>query len=536
MVLPPDTDPYDMLEKMRTLEEEDPQLHVLWDSLHKEIHLRLMGKIQLEILRTVIKERFGTDTDFDSGSIAYKETVAAPVVGIGHYEPLRHYAEVHLLLEPGERGSGLVFGSDCSESVLGLNWQRLILSQLSSGEHRGTLTNSPLTDVKVTLISGRAHIKHTEGGDFRQAAFRAMRMGLRSAEKVLLEPYYSFRLEVPSECAGRAMTDLQQMHGEFSAPEINGGTAVITGSVPVSEAADYHTDIAGYTKGKGRFICEVKGYFPCHDSERVIAETGYDPDSDLENPADSIFCSHGAGYNVKWNEVPSHAHAENTYNKPKAENAEAQPERISFASTSLADDKELMEIFERTYGKIRRDPITAMNRDYEKRQEYKSAPVPKGPEYLLVDGYNIIFAWEELAALARENLDLARNSLINIMSNYRGFSKCDVIVVFDAYKVKGNHRETERHGNISVVYTKEAETADMYIEKTSHELAKNSRVRVATSDGAEQMIILGNGAFRVSAAELYEEVKAVEAAIRDIISKNPAARKNITKIKMKEED
>ncbi len=541
MVLPADADPYESFEKMRTLEEEDPQLHLQWDPVSREIRLRLMGTIQLEVLRTLIKERFGCTADFDSGSIAYKETVAAPVVGIGHYEPLRHYAEVHLLIEPAPTGSGIVFSADCPEDVLGLSWQRLVISQLRSADLRGMLTNSPLTDVKITLISGRAHIKHTEGGDFRQAALRAVRMGLRSAKGVLLEPYYSFRLEVPTECTGRAMTDLQRMNGEFSAPELKGETAVIRGTVPVSEAADYHTEIAGYTKGKGRFICEVGGYRPCHDAERVISETGYDPDSDTENPADSIFCSHGAGYAVKWNEVAAHAHAENGFcahkkAQPQSGGTGAAKPRMTLSPVSFEDDRELMEIFERTYGRINRDPLAAMNREYEKRQEYsKAAPVSKGSEYLLVDGYNIIFSWDELSALAADDLDLARSSLINIMSNYKGFCRGEVIVVFDAYRVKGNHRETERHGGISVVYTKEAETADMYIEKTSHELAKNSRVRVATSDGAEQMIILGNGAYRVTAAELHDEVTAAEAAIRNIISKNPAARKNIGKIKRKEE-
>ena len=388
----------------------------------------------------------------------------------------------------------------------------------------------------MTLVAGRAHIKHTEGGDFRQAAYRALRMGLRSTQSVLLEPFYSFRLEVPSDCAGRAMTDIQRMCGEFSAPEIMGENAVITGTVPVSEAADYHTDVAGYTKGKGRFICELKGYFPCHNSEKVIADIGYDPDSDLEQPADSIFCAHGAGHPVKWNEVKSHAHAQSGVYLAEAADDEIQ---LSVRETQLVrsrfeDDKELMEIFERTYGKIKRDPIAALHRDYEKAPKYKPSPVPTGPAYLLVDGYNIIFSWDELKKLAEDNLDLARSRLISIMSNYRGFRPCEVIIVFDAYRVKGDHREVEQTGGISVVYTKEAETADMYIEKTSHELAKNSRVRVATSDGAEQIIILGNGAYRVTASELHDEVAAVEKTIREMIAERPMAQRNIGSIKVKE--
>ena len=536
VLFPADIYPHDMLDKMRLLEEEDPQLHVVWNEQLGEIHLRLMGKIQLEILRTLIAERFGIDADFDHGSIAYKETISAPAVGIGHYEPLRHYAEVHLLLEPLEQGSGLVFASDCSEDVLGQNWQRLVISLLKATTLTGVLTNSPLTDMKMTLVAGRAHIKHTEGGDFRQATYRALRMGLRSTQSVLLEPFYSFRLEVPSDCAGRAMTDIQRMCGEFSAPEIMGENAVITGTVPVSEAADYHTDVAGYTKGKGRFICELKGYFPCHNSEKVIADIGYDPDSDLEQPADSIFCAHGAGHLVKWNEVKSHAHAQSGVYLAEAADDEIQ---LSVRETQLVrsrfeDDKELMEIFERTYGKIKRDPIAALHRDYEKAPKYKPSPVPTGPAYLLVDGYNIIFSWDELKKLAEDNLDLARSRLISIMSNYRGFRPCEVIIVFDAYRVKGDHREVEQTGGISVVYTKEAETADMYIEKTSHELAKNSRVRVATSDGAEQIIILGNGAYRVTASELHDEVAAVEKAIREMIAERPMAQRNIGSIKVKE--
>ena len=534
--LPEGADVHAALGRLHRLEEEEPQLHVVWNETLGEIHVQLMGEIQLEVLKSLLAERYGLDVEFDSGGILYKETITEAIEGVGHYEPLRHYAEVHLLIEPAERGSGLSFESRCPLDELDRNWQSLIMTNLAEKTHLGVLTGSPLTDVRISLIAGRAHVKHTEGGDFRQAAYRALRMGLKSTQSVLLEPFYSFRLEVPSDCAGRAMTDIRRMCGEFSAPEIMGENAVITGTVPVSEAADYHTDVAGYTKGKGRFICELKGYFPCHNSEKVIADIGYDPDSDLEQPADSIFCAHGAGHLVKWNEVKSHAHAQSGVYLAEAADDEIQ---LSVRETQLVrsrfeDDKELMEIFERTYGKIKRDPIAALHRDYEKAPKYKPSPVPTGPAYLLVDGYNIIFSWDELKKLAEDNLDLARSRLISIMSNYRGFRPCEVIIVFDAYRVKGDHREVEQTGGISVVYTKEAETADMYIEKTSHELAKNSRVRVATSDGAEQIIILGNGAYRVTASELHDEVAAVEKAIREMIAERPMAQRNIGSIKVKE--
>ena len=520
LILPPKTDLHTALTQMRKLEEEDPQLHVVWNEQAQEIHVQLMGEIQLEILKTVIAERFGYEAEFGTGSIVYKETIADTVEGVGHYEPLRHYAEVHLLLEPAERGSGLHFASECHVDDLDRNWQRLILTHLEEKTHVGVLTGSPITDMKITLIAGRAHLKHTEGGDFRQATYRAVRQGLRSAKSVLLEPWYNFTLEVPSESVGRALSDMQRLSAEFEPPETLGETAVITGSAPVSEMQNYRSEVISYTHGKGRISLIMKGYFPCHNAEKVIEEIGYDCDSDLENTADSVFCSHGAGFVVKWDEVPSYAHIIGRKERTESVDEEFTVQQVSSYRARIAEDKELMEIFERTYGKIKRDERHAMHTEKHVPQQkpHKVKPLPTGPEYLLVDGYNIIFAWEELNKLAKDNLDLARTTLINRLCNYQGFRQNNVIVVFDAYRVSGHHREVEQHHNVSVVYTKESETADSYIEKVTHELSKSHRVRVATSDGTEQIIILGNGAFRVSAAEFEDEVKRVEATIREIIS------------------
>ena len=520
LILPPKTDLHTALTQMRKLEEEDPQLHVVWNEQAQEIHVQLMGEIQLEILKTVIAERFGYETEFGTGSIVYKETIADTVEGVGHYEPLRHYAEVHLLLEPAERGSGLHFASDCHVDDLDRNWQRLILTHLEEKTHVGVLTGSPITDMKITLIAGRAHLKHTEGGDFRQATYRAVRQGLRSAKSVLLEPWYNFTLEIPSESVGRALSDMQRLSAEFEPPETLGETAVITGSAPVSEMQNYRSEVISYTHGKGRINLILKGYFPCHNAEKVIEEIGYDCDGDLENTADSVFCSHGAGFVVKWDEVPSYAHISGRKERTESADEEITVQQVSSYRARIAEDKELMEIFERTYGKIKRDERHAMHTEKHipQAKPHKAKPLPTGPEYLLVDGYNIIFAWEDLNKLAKENLDLARTTLINRLCNYQGFKQNNVIVVFDAYRVSGHHREVEQHHNVSVVYTKESETADSYIEKVTHELSKSHRVRVATSDGTEQIIILGNGAFRVSAAEFEDEVKRVEATIREIIS------------------
>lgn len=520
--LPPKTDVPSALEKLRELSDEDPMLRIVWNEQLKEIHVQLMGDIQLEILKSVILERFGLDVEFDEGSIAYKETIEAPVEGVGHYEPLRHYAEVHLLLEPAERGTGLHFAADCRKDDLDINWQRLVLTHLEEKVHLGVLTGSPITDMKITVVAGKAHIKHTEGGDFRQATYRAVRQGLRSAKSVLLEPWYEFRLTVPQDCVGRAMTDLQRMSGEINPPETMGTETIFTGSAPVSELRGYLGDVIGYTRGKGRLSCIPKGYFPCHNTQEVIERIGYDCDADTANSADSVFCSHGAGVLVPWNEAPARMHVDSglRFGGKQSEQSEpaVTPQLVSSYKQRVAADKELMEIFERTYGKIKRDSRTAMHTEKSTQPKTPKLPLPpQGPEYLLVDGYNIIFAWDELNRLAKENLELARSRLINILCNYQGFRRCNLILVFDAYRVKGKHREIETEMGITVVYTKEAETADMYIEKAAHELGRNKRVRVATSDNVEQIIILGNGAVRISASEFLAEVSEVEKAIRKII-------------------
>ena len=543
--LPEGADPHYALLALRTLEDEDPQLHVVWNAALGEIHLQLMGEIQLEILQSVLQSRFGLEVAFGEGGILYKETISAPVEGVGHYEPLRHYAEVHLLLEPGEPGSGLQFASICRTDALDLNWQRLILTHLAERSHPGALAGAPLTDVKITLTAGRAHIKHTEGGDFRQATYRAVRQGLRTAaargQAVLLEPWYDFRLEVPQDCVGRAMADLQRRCAEFSTPENEDGLAVITGKAPVAEMRGCAREVTAYTRGAGRLSCMPRGYAPCHNTEAVLEAIGYQPDADTENPADSVFCSHGAGYLVKWDEVPAHAHVASGLgrNAPgaqqaKQEEADASDEasdarrRAAAYCGTLEQDKELLAIFERTYGPIKRRGEAAGQHDQlAARKAFRSvgpsqnrtpaAPPPSGPEYLLVDGYNVIFAWDELKKIAAENLDAARRRLMDILCNYAGYRKCVPILVFDAYRVKGAGREQETWHNLHVIYTREAETADMFIERATHELAKNHRVRVVSSDGAEQIIILGNGALRVSARAFEREVRAVEAEIREFL-------------------
>ena len=472
------------------------------------------------------------EVEFVHGNVAYKETIAEAVEGVGHYEPLRHYAEVHLLLEPGEQGSGLVFETDCREEILDKNWQRLVMTHLNEKTHNGVLTGSPVTDMKITLVSGRAHLKHTEGGDFRQATYRAVRNGLRHAQSILLEPYYDYILEIPSEYVGRAISDLTRMDCNFSPPEVNGDISVITGTGPVAAVKDYHTELMGYTKGKGIFTCTPAGYKPCHNSEEVIEQMNYNCDSDVENSCDSVFCSHGAGFVVKWNEVGEYMHLPGlpglNYGKQtekhEDDKSSSAGKTVSEFRKSVDSEKELMAIFEMAYGKQdnnEQKKSFKSKKDRERLQvTYKARPIPKGPEYLLVDGYNIIFSWRELKDISTSNLDLARSMLINTMCNYQGVYGCEVIIVFDAYKVKGSVREVEKVGNISVIYTKESETADMYIEKASHDLSRKHRVRVATSDGMEQLIILGNGAFRISAAELYEEVKIADKRIQDYIREN----------------
>lgn len=532
--LPEHIDAHTVLTKMRILESEDPQLKVVWNERSGEIQIQLMGDIQLEILQSVIAKRFGFAVTFGKGSIIYKETIADTVEGIGHFEPLRHYAEVHLIMKPAKRDSGLVFKTQCKEDVLDKNWQRLILTHLYEKTHIGVLTGSPITDMEITLASGRAHAKHTEGGDFRQATYRAVRQGLRSAKSILLEPIYTFTLEVPTENIGRAMSDIQRMFGTFDAPETVGEFSVIRGTAPVSTMYDYTREVMQYTHGKGKLLCTLKGYEPCHNAEEVIEKAGYDCDGDTDNPCDSVFCSHGAGYNVKWNEVKSHMHLPSALSAPKSEYISTNNAGKYFSSRKNADnlfalDKELMEIFEQTYGPIK-NRCTNVNQGHftfteskEKKEKgaYKSVRTPKyeGPEYLLVDGYNIIFSWDNLKKLSKDNIEGARNALINILCNYQGYKKCEVILVFDAYKVKGSTREVEKINNIHVVYTKEAETADMYIEKTTHTLAKNHKVRVVTSDALEQIIILGNGALRVSSREFLYEIEQAQADIKSIIER-----------------
>jgi small GTP-binding protein len=518
--LPDGMDPHTALGKFRRLEEEEPELHVQWNERSQEIHVQLMGEVQLEILKRLLDERYGMTVSFDEGRIVYRETIEEEVEGVGHFEPLRHYAEVHLLLSPAPRGSGMHFSSSCSEDVLDRNWQRLILSHLEEKVHLGVLTNSPITDLNITLAAGRAHLKHTEGGDFRQATYRAVRQGLRQAKSILLEPWYAFRLEVPQESIGRAISDLQRLSATFDAPDTVGDRAVLTGKGPVATLQHYPMEVISYTHGLGRFTCTLAGYEPCHNAEEVIATIGYQPDTDLDNTADSVFCAHGAGFAVKWDEVPRYMHLPSVLEKPKEETAPAAPKPMDYRAVQ-ASEKELAAIFERTYGPIRKEPKEEKRparRSTELQTKTKAAPLPSGPEYLLVDGYNIIFAWDDLKDLARDNLEAARTQLIQRLSNYQGYSGCKLIVVFDAYKVKGGTGSVERHQNLYVVYTKEAETADQYIEKATHDLSKRHRVRVATSDGMEQLIILGNGALRVSARSFLEEVQETERAIRKQIN------------------
>ena len=546
--LPEEVNVHQALLQLRQLEEEEPLLHIVWNGTLGEIYAQVMGEVQIEILKSLIKERFGMDVTFDEGNIVYKETILEPVEGVGHFEPLRHYAEVHLLLEPGETGSGLSFATDCSEDVLDRNWQRLILTHLEEREHKGVLIGAPITDMKITLLTGRAHIKHTEGGDFRQATYRAVRQGLRKAKSQLLEPYYEFRLEVPSEQVGRTMTDIQKMLGEFDPPKTEGEMTVLTGSAPVVTMRDYQKEVISYTSGRGRLSCTLKGYYPCHNQEEVVEAVGYDPEADLENPTGSVFCAHGAGFVVNWDQVEEYMHVESGWNAPAGQ--ETEPEKPVTAKNwkeenekYLATEKELEEIFERTYGPIRKlgeePPVSRSVKGWKKSRrdplegygkstsDYKQKKTPDGEkEYLLVDGYNIIFAWEDLKELAAVNIDGAREKLMDILCNYQGFKKCTLILVFDAYKVKGNPGSVETYHNIHVVYTKEAETADQYIEKTVHEIGRKYRVTVATSDQLEQVIILGQGGQRMSARELLEDVIEVSHQIRETAREKRSSEKN----------
>lgn len=539
ILLPDDCEVHSMLEKLRQLEEEEPLLHIIWNEKLGEIYAQLMGEVQIEVLKSLIWERFHVRVEFGVGNIVYKETIRQPVEGVGHFEPLRHYAEVHLLLEPAESGSGLHFSTNCSQDELDLNWQRLILTHLEEKEHCGVLTGSAITDMHITLIAGRAHQKHTEGGDFRQATYRAVRQGLKKAENVLLEPYYSYRLEVPSDMVGRAMTDIQRMNGTFDSPMLNEDMAILIGSAPVVTMRDYQTEVISYTKGRGRLSCTLEGYKPCHNQEEVVKEVGYDSERDLDNPTGSVFCAHGAGFVVKWDEVENYMHLQSTL-----ESKEAVDEELIFptaaarrASTYLEmteeDQKELDAMVEAS-----RRKREAARKNYVYRKDFSNEKTSvnnstrsysnkkKQKEYLLVDGYNIIFAWEELNELAQVNMDAARGYLQDVLCNYQGIKKCELILVFDAYKVEGFPGEIQKYHNIHVVYTKEAETADQYIEKVAHEIGRKYLVTVATSDGTEQVIIRGQGCHLLSAKELKEEVEFANKELRQYYSEDTSFERN----------
>lgn len=529
--IPQDCDVHKMLQNLKQLEEEEPLLHIVWNERLGEIHAQLMGEVQTEILKSMIEERFGVRVEFGAGNIVYKETIRNTVEGVGHFEPLRHYAEVHLLLEPGEPGSGLHFLSNCSEDVLDKNWQRLILTHLEEKEHLGVLSGSPVTDMQITLVSGRAHQKHTEGGDFRQATYRAVRQGLKKAESVLLEPYYEYRLEVPSEMVGRALSDFQRMNGTFGSPEQVGEMAVLSGEAPVALMQDYQREVISYTKGRGRLSCSLSGYKPCSNAEEVLTAIGYDSERDLENPTGSVFCAHGAGFVVPWDQVEDYMHLESVF-KPKEEEPEQDPfdeQAVSAAvrraryvsSLSPEEERELEEMAEASRRKREQARKkysyrkTELDTGSNSTGEYKSRKRERRKEYLLVDGYNIIFAWEELRELAKINIDGARGRLMDILSNYQGIRKCTLILVFDAYKVEGFPGEIQQYHNIHVVYTKEAETADQYIEKVAHEIGRKYEVTVATSDGTEQVIIRGQGCHLLSAKELHTEIVLAQKELRE---------------------
>lgn len=525
IILPDDCNVHTMLRDLKLLEEEEPELHVVWIEKSQEIHVQLMGDVQIEILQRIIKERFGVLVEFGEGSIVYKETIAAPVEGVGHFEPLRHYAEVHLRLEPGERGSGIQFDSECSEDVLDRNWQRLVLTHLEEKEHKGVLTGSVITDMKITLTSGKAHLKHTEGGDFRQATYRAVRQGLKKAESVLLEPYYEFRIELPSENVGRAMTDIQNRFGKFEAPETLGERTILTGIAPVSTFSGYQKDVIAYTGGRGRISLTLKGYDLCHNQEEVVAARGYDSELDLANPTGSVFCAHGAGFVVDWDEVEEYMHMERTLDQTGEESlAEVTLPKRRHSSIELTQE-ELDAIYVRTPDPVKQNhgsvTVYAKEKDREPGSAYADPKWERRrrekegrQEYLLVDGYNIIFSWEELRELSEKDIGAARGKLADILSNYQGYRKCTLILVYDAYKVEGNPGEVMKYHNIYIVYTKEAETADQYIEKTVRRIAKDASVTVATSDGLEQVIILGQGANRMSAPGLKEEIERTLAEVR----------------------
>ena len=576
IMLPEGCDVHGMYRKLKELEEEEPELSIVWQEDTRQIHARVMGEVQIEILKNVIRERFGVPVEFGTGSIVYKETIQNVTEGVGHFEPLRHYAEVHLVLEPLPLGEGLQFASACSEDVLDKNWQRLVLTHLEEKQHQGVLTGAQITDMKVTLAAGRAHLKHTVGGDFREATYRALRNGLRKAQSVLLEPVYSFRLEVPSENVGRAMTDVQKMNGTCQPPQTEGEFCVLTGSAPVATMGGYQKEVTAYTRGRGKLTCSLQGYAPCHNAEEVIAAAAYDPEADLSNPTGSVFCAHGAGFVVPWDQVEQYMHLESCL-KPKLTEEEAlaqeaarllaEAERKSGRHEVMLPEgvtnEELEEIFARTFSANKKERAgykkkRAVNQGVTHRwsglpgkagtasgsaaagigdgagavsgqhtRYWKNGKAPDAAEqYLLVDGYNIIFSWEDLRELAKVNIESARNRLMDVLSNYQGFHKCVVILVFDAYRVEGGQGSVQKYHNIDVVFTKEAETADQYIEKTAHKLGRNHQVTVATSDALEQVIIYGQGARRLSARELLEEVELTKKQIREVWRQKHSDTKN----------
>lgn len=509
-------DPILLLPKLRELEEEEPQLHIVWEEALQEIHVQLMGEVQLEVLKTLIYERFGAEVEFGQGNILYKETIQNTVEGVGHFEPLRHYAEVHLLLEPGEPGSGVQCMSVCSEDLLDRNWQRLILTHLMETEHRGVLTGAPITDIRITLVSGKAHLKHTEGGDFRQAVYRAVRQGLKQADSVLLEPYYEYRLELPSENVGRAMTDIERMHGTFGLPQTEADRTILTGTAPVSTMRDYQKEVHAYTRGNGTLQCTLKGYAPCHNTEEVLAATGYDSERDTLHPTGSVFCAHGAGFLVPWYEVKEYMHLPSIMQEKPSDSPEEKQTayRVSKETDAWIDTEEVDRIIAQSVGANKKQKTLPKKKVPE---YYKSTSKPKKQEvreeYLLVDGYNVIFAWEDLKDLAQVSIDGARGKLLDVLCDYQGMKKCNLIVVFDAYRVQGHKTEISTYHNIHVVFTKEAETADQYIEKFAHENGKKYNVTVATSDGLEQIIIRGQGCRLLSARELKDEIERTKKTL-----------------------
>lgn len=509
-------DPILLLPKLRELEEEEPQLHIVWEEALQEIHVQLMGEVQLEVLKTLIYERFGVEVEFGQGNILYKETIQNTVEGVGHFEPLRHYAEVHLLLEPGEPGSGVQCMSVCSEDLLDRNWQRLILTHLMETEHRGVLTGAPITDIRITLVSGKAHLKHTEGGDFRQAVYRAVRQGLKQAESVLLEPYYEYRLELPSENVGRAMTDIERMHGTFGLPQTEADRTILTGMAPVSTMRDYQKEVHAYTRGNGTLQCTLKGYAPCHNTEEVLAATGYDSERDTLHPTGSVFCAHGAGFLVPWYEVKEYMHLPSIMQEKPSDSSEEKQTayRVPEETDAWIDTEEVDRIIAQSVSANKKQKTLPKKKVPE---YYKSTSKPKKQEvreeYLLVDGYNVIFAWEDLKDLAQVSIDGARGKLLDVLCDYQGMKKCNLIVVFDAYRVQGHKTEISTYHNIHVVFTKEAETADQYIEKFAHENGKKYNVTVATSDGLEQIIIRGQGCRLLSARELKDEIERTKKTL-----------------------